>query len=134
MIGGACWAHETVEDYFAGPDSKEIRYIIETIRDAQANGQADFSGIALVMPRHPFAPDKRGEIGEPSTTAPQNIRPVLMWALHELGIKKNIRVDIFEDMANLYLHEYGVMPKQSGLLPKVVYREDVIIDMTKIDD
>jgi hypothetical protein len=134
MIGGACWAHLTVENYFAVPDSKEIRYIIHTIRAAQLNGQADFSGIALVMPRHPIAPDRRNEIGEPSTTAPQNIRSVVMTALNELGIKRNIRVDTFEDMANLYLHEYGFMPNQSSVLPKVVYRQDIIVDMNKIDD
>ena len=134
MIGGACWAHVTVENYFAIPDSKEIRYIIQSIRNAQQNGQADFSGIALVMPRHPVAPDKRNEIGEPSTTAPQNIQSVVMTALNELGIKRNIRVDSFEDMANLYLHEYGGMPNQSSLLAKVVYRQDIIIDMNKIDE
>ena len=89
MIVGACWAHTTVENYFAIPDSKEIRYIIQSIRHAQQNGQADFSGVAIVMINHPVAAGgQRNEIGEPSSAHGPNIRPIVMAALNELGIKK----------------------------------------------
>jgi hypothetical protein len=132
MITGACWAHRTVKDYFAVPDSKEIRFIIKTLRDAQLHGQADFSGVALVMPKYTIAPARRNEIGQPTTTHPPNIRPLVMTALSELGIKKNIRVDCFEDMFNLYWHEYGMIINGQTPPPRLVYKQDIIIDMNKI--
>lgn len=133
MITGACWAHRTVKDYFAVPDSKEIRFIIKTIRDAQLHGQADFSGVAMAGPRHTIAPSRRNEIGQPTTTHPPNIRPLVMTALNELGIKKSsIRVDTFEDMFNLYWHEYGMIINGQTPPPQLIYKQDIIIDMDKI--
>ena len=105
--GGLLGAH-TVENYFAIPDSKEIRYIIQSIRHAQQNGQADFSGVAIVMINHPVAAGgQRNEIGEPSSAHGPNIRPIVMAALNELGIKKEVRVfDCYSNTVNLYWEEW----------------------------
>jgi len=135
MIVGACWAHRTVENYFAIPDSKEIRYIIQSIKDAQQNGQADFSGVAIVMINHPVAPGARNEIGEPSSAHGPNIRPIVMTALNELGIKKEVRVfDCYLNTVNLYWEEYGMVFNGLSLSSATVYPQDhtIIIDMNKM--
>ncbi len=139
MIMGACWAHKTVKKYFAIPDSKEIRYIIHSIRAAQLNGQADFSGVVLVMIRHSVGPGQRNEIGQLNTTHGPNIRPIVMTALNELGIKKKVRVFFCSlDTLNSSWGEYGMIFTKDGLglpLTRVTPQKNtIIVDMDKINE
>jgi hypothetical protein len=137
MVVGACWAHATVRDCFAVPDSKEIRYIIQAIKDAQGHGQADFSGVAIVELNGGLALGGRNEIGMPSTAHGENIRPIVMTALNELGIEKDIRVfDCYSSTVNLYWREYERTLHGMSLFSHMVPPQDntIVVDMNKIRD
>lgn len=138
MIVGLYYAYTTVKNYFVIPDSKEIRYIIKTIRDHQLNDNANFSGVAIVMINHPLSPRQRNEIGQPNTTHTPNIRPIVMTALNELSIEKSVRVFFCnQETIDSSWGEHGHV-FQNGLGLSTIeispQKNTIIVDMNKIDD
>jgi len=88
------------------------------------------------MISHPVAVGLSDEIGEPSSAHGPNIRPLVMTALNELGIKKDVRVfDCDPNTVNLYWQEYGMVFSGLSLSSRAVYPQDhtIIIDMNKMD-
>ena len=82
-----------------------------------------------------MAGGQRNEIGEPSSAHGPNIRPIVMAALNELGIKKEVRVfDCYPNTVNLYWEEYGMVFNGLSLSSATVYPQEhtIIIDMNKM--
>lgn len=105
----------TVYHYFVTPDSLELTYIKNQIRAYQQSTGHAPEWINVVKLSGPVAPEKRNEIGEPSAQHEPNIRPIVMTALSELGIKNNnIHVSLSGEINAPTWKEYGT--ELDGLL------------------
>jgi len=90
MIVGAWSTNFNVKNYFVIPSSKEMRYAINSLRQS-IKAQPDFEGVVLTMPKEPPSFFNL-EFGLQNTKNGMNIRGFVNVALHELGIKKKVRV------------------------------------------
>ncbi len=91
MFIGTWYAHAIVKTYIAVPDEKEMRYIVNAVREGELSSP-NYSGVLIIRIIKPVAPGKRREIGEPNAYALPNVLPMVRTALSEAGVKRDVRI------------------------------------------
>lgn len=135
MILGIYYSQVTVKKYFVVPDSAELNYVIQSIRDYQMTYGTNFSSINLVIMNQSVHPlqVQRNEIAQPNTMHGPNIAPVVRTALSVLGMEKDVPIFFSFKGSNEWMQHSRSFDRGMGLPVQIVPPQEnsIIIDMNQ---